>query len=410
MNRTMHILITGGGLHNKGAEAMLLTARDAMKERLGTVEFHVISQSETERRRLAEIGFQCPAIGSLMSGRLDISIIQRVIARRITDSPAPPAEGRLLEGIDAVLDVGGFVNSDIFGPVAALVREMFFAQAYRLGLPVVFLSQSWGPFRRASVRYLTRRMLNRATLTIARDDESYRHLSGLDLKTPFQQAPDVAFGFKGDGDDVADELLRQAGVSVGGAPLVAIVPNRQMVRRTSGDDVQNQYIQLLGRLARQLSQSGAKVVIIAHHIMPGQEHRDDRQLCGWVKRAAAIGGLTVLDGDYSASQLKAIVGRMDFVLASRFHGIIAAFSKRVPCVGLGWSHKYRELFASVGLDDCQVSLKDLDGDEVAKLIAKLWDDRKRIAAKLVQMVPHLESASSEAMDRAAELLMRRLGS
>ena len=54
------------------------------------------------------------------------------------------------------------------------------------------------------------------------------------------------------------------------------------------------------------------------------------------------------------------LGQARIVLRSRFHGFLGALSAGTPAIGLGWSHKYREMFEQFGMPESLVeSAKDL---------------------------------------------------
>jgi colanic acid/amylovoran biosynthesis protein len=46
---------------------------------------------------------------------------------------------------------------------------------------------------------------------------------------------------------------------------------------------------------------------------------------------------------------KAISGRAEFVITTRYHALIAALSQAVPCLGTSWCHKYNQVFNEFGI-------------------------------------------------------------
>ena len=52
--------------------------------------------------------------------------------------------------------------------------------------------------------------------------------------------------------------------------------------------------------------------------------------------------------------MKKIIGGSLLLVGSRYHSIVAALSQCVPCVGLGWSHKYDTLFQDFGCESLLV--------------------------------------------------------
>jgi len=108
-----------------------------------------------------------------------------------------------------------------------------------------------------------------------------------------------------------------------------------------------------------------------------------------------------LDGRYTAAELKSVIGHADLLLGSRYHSIVAALSHRVPAVAVGWSHKYGELMASVGLEGCVADVRSFDRRAALGLVADAWATRAESAATLRRTVPALEEASHRILETVA---------
>jgi colanic acid/amylovoran biosynthesis protein len=98
---------------------------------------------------------------------------------------------------------------------------------------------------------------------------------------------------------------------------------------------------------------------------------------------------------------------MDFVVGSRYHGIIAALSQMVPALVLGWSHKYFELMRDVGTEEYIADYKNLNKDELLALVKKAWLKRDDLKNILQKHVPEQINKSAEPLDHAASILSDR---
>jgi polysaccharide pyruvyl transferase WcaK-like protein len=384
---------------------MLLTTADLLGRRLPGVRCRVIAPDGPAAMRLEGLGLGVIRVprGWLWRSWLDML---HAGPRRRQRGPLPALTDRPFDYVDAVVDSGGFANSDQHGIYGALGRLRDFRRPADARLPMLFMTQSWGPFRRPAVRWLSRRLLAPARLAVARERASLGYLRDLRLDGPcrLEYAPDMAFQFRGDDPRAGDDLLRAAGCPAG-RMTVGLTPNLQVYWRAGGRGRDNPYVQLMIQAARHFLAKDAQVVLAPHYIVPGRPDRDDRMLCGWI--ADAVGrraNLTYLDGDYSARRLKSMIGRLDFLVTSRYHTIIAAFSQRVPAAAVGWSHKYDELFEAVRLADCQFAFGQAGADQIVAMLEDRFDRRDQLRASLVQHVPDLERQSLAPFELAADML------
>lgn len=415
LGRPYRIIIEGGGcLHNKGAEAMLLTAQRFLEQAVPGLRGYAIAEDPHTTARMRRLGLGvvvAPPCSQIYKG---FALLKSQAHRRRARVPVeePPVPTRFpYQYADAIVDVGGFVSSDQHGPIESLGRLRDRSGPWAMGRPILFLSQTWGPFRRRSVRLLTKAQLAQASLAVARDEVSLRHLRELGVpgRCRVEFAHDVAFHFHADPPQVGDALLAGAGCAPGGGPVVGVVPNEQVYRRSGRGGAANPYIRLLVDVVRRLLAQDLRVVVFAHRLIPGRPDRDDRFQCRLVlDGVGAHPNLFFLPDDYDAAQLKSVVGRLDLLVGSRFHSIIAAMSQRVPVVGVGWAHKYDELFAAVDLRDRQVGFRHAREGEVVERVLRSWRERAALREALAAHVPALEASSRASLERAAGILREHM--
>jgi polysaccharide pyruvyl transferase WcaK-like protein len=407
MNRPLRALLLGGGVYNKGAEAMCLRVSEYMAQKRPRWQIQTLVPDVFSRDRLAESG--CPALVPPalypLSQYLSRPLSLLGSRGRRTDGPARR------QGYDAILDVGGFVSSDLHGVYGAGRRWLECARPIAEGTELLFLTQSWGPFRKRIVRALTAKVLGSARLAVAREQESLRCLKQLDLPGTcrIECAPDIAFGFRASPPQRGQELLQQVMRTPpeGDRPLVGIAPNRNVYRRTARRGPDNHYVQTLRAVIEALDAAGASVVLIPHYHLPQCPDRDDRQICRLLSESSCgQGNVHLLDAYLSAADLKAVIGRLDFMLASRYHALIAAFSQGVPAACIGWAHKYDDLFKLMESPQGQISHTDLSRGRVVEWITRHLSLRSEMRDRLGRIVPAVRAAAERPLQQAAEILGR----
>ena len=90
----------------------------------------------------------------------------------------------------------------------------------------------------------------------------------------------------------------------------------------------------------------ATVVLIPHDKQPVI---DDMVLAREIlRRAKKRKGVRLITGDYSASELKAVIGQCDLFIGGKAHANVAATSMHVPTVAIPYSHKFYGIMRLLG--------------------------------------------------------------
>jgi len=383
-NSGLNILIRGGGFVNKGAEAMVRTVQCEMAKRLPNVKFFMEAPQLMEK--FIESRGLTPVIAN-SSARYSI--------------------------LDGVIDVSGFAIGDEWGVKNSQFYQYHNSIFESFGKPVVFMPQAWGPFTSQSIRQLSAAAINLSDCAYARDKRSYLYmneLEGVD-RHKIKLAPDIAYQFEGASQEKAIQILKENGLISNEKNMVGIMPNMQVYIRTNGKGHENKYVKLLIDLSKYfLNRQNFSIVLIPHQVQPVEnpEIPDDRFLCDLIKISLGnVQDIVTLKDYYSAELLKAIIGRMDLIIGSRYHGIVAALSQMIPTLVLGWSHKYFELLSDVGIEQYIADHKNLNKDELLALVEKAWLNRRELRNILKQRVPEQIYKSTGALDHAASIFANR---
>lgn len=408
----MNILVHGAGFVNKGDEAMLGTVRRQLGRRV-TAEFYRLARDRTVRLAAAK-GFH-PIV------RQRYSLPQRAWAKGVTTVLARLGIDARLGGrfgvkprypdlakIDVVVDVSGFAVGDNWGSEVASTQERFARHMKRLGATLIFLPQAWGSFQDPAVARAAAAVLELSTLSFARDRQSLAYLEQL---RPYPAhkvrcAADVAFLFEGDPPDVGLAHIQALIPQPRERPLIAVVPNMRVYERAEGSGEDNAYVRLLVATALHCVDTlGCNVIMVPHEIKIGGRNPDDRFLCELICRQAnRPGRVAGMRGDYTAKELKSVIGHVDMLIGSRFHSLVAALSQKIPAVALGWSHKYAELMRDAGLDDYYVGITHVSEPDWLKLMDRAWAERKRNRGILDQKVPILQESAAQALAETASII------
>jgi polysaccharide pyruvyl transferase WcaK-like protein len=313
--------------------------------------------------------------------------------------PAPALKRRLLERLerlrrlaeaDLVTDIrGGDSFSDIYGLRGFVLGSLASATAILLEKPFVMLPQTIGPFHSTFAKRIARWTLRRAKLVFVRDQESREEVRALagDLTT-VRFSPDVAFTLESS-RGVAEETLPWARTRRT-SPVVGL--NISALLYIGGYTQKNMfglrfdYPKFVRRLIEALlGNSDVEIALIPHHYAKESPQHSDLHWCRKIAEDMASesrGRLRLVDGEYTAHELKGIIGTCDFFVGSRMHACIAALSQCVPAAGVAYSRKFKGVFESVGVGDLVVDARDLDVDTAVGRILTLYERRRELAERL----------------------------
>jgi len=375
----MTIEIHGAGFRNKGGELMLRTAIAEIRKRLPEAQF-AIDPTVGPYAKRAELGLRqvIPPRWWMGSRRFRFGLMaQRAMSPLLTSAPLRQFTnmygGTPLSQIDALIDVSGFAFTDQWGtaPMHDFIR---LAQTYKKqGKPVVMLPQGFGPFEKSESRQAAQELASVPDLIYARDKVSYQHINpGLD-KDYIRRGPDITLFYP----EVIDHIkpAQEARYS-------CIIPNVRMLKQ-GREKWEGHYEDVLVHIGDTLHNLGEKVLLLIHDISG-----DDKDIAQRVKQRMSSPSEIV--ERQNPVDLKQIIAESKVVITSRYHGAIAAFSKGVPSLCMGWAHKYEALYEDFGLRENMVSPTDTNKNihkKVKKIVYRNKNNklRKDIYGNLMEM-------------------------
>ncbi|MEW6534858.1 MAG: polysaccharide pyruvyl transferase family protein [Candidatus Auribacterota bacterium] len=400
-----YVLINGGELFNKGAQAMTFTVIDAIRKRhpdkqCVLLSFRDYERSDTEKEQFT---FDIVPLDFNLKMCMAMPLNRLFFARRF--KKAEKSVMSIMKNASCIIDISGFALSSQFGDSKALGYLMTLILARKYHIPYILLPQSFGPLsfstsRKPAIKMLSRLYLPTAHTIYAREEESLRTLHSLNLKN-VSKSPDIVLMneqydltniYTHSPADQFDKLER---------PAVCIIPNMNVFNHLGSTTFYEMYKKIIERLI----EKEFHVYIVSHA-------EDDQYIC---RKIAAMFdasvAVTCLSDNYNPLQLEQIIRQSRFVVASRYHGIVHAYKNGIPAVVIGWAVKYDELLGSFGQNqygiDCRACLSSPDtllnkiSSCIDDMIKNCSQERKTIKDKMTELLT-LPSPFDE-ISRAIEL-------
>lgn len=136
------------------------------------------------------------------------------------------------------------------------------------------------------------------------------------------------------------------------------------MREMTSKDVGSNYAQSFSNLIKVAQDNGRKPFLLLH------EGEKDLNLANEINNLLdnQVELLTYDD----PLHIKAIIGKSNITISSRFHGLVSSLSQGKPCIATGWSHKYGMLMEDYGCNELYVDQSS--NNAIEKLIFLLDSD------------------------------------
>lgn len=363
-----NIIITGGGMANKGAQAMTLIAVHELRERFPDHKIYLYSPVDLADSALDKRKFTFNFLGwyPLKFAHCQHNPVQRGIILLRSRSELLEAEA-IYRNTDFIVDVSGYaLGANWSDKICNNYLDILeFAQAF--GIPVYLMPQSFGPFdfgeERQALNARIQRLLPTAKVIFAREQEGYDALVNTYGLKNVRLAHDLVLGNKG--IDLANIFVSAPTLDLPEIKpnSVAVIPNSMNSSVSSQESVLELYTKAIHALLSQ----GKTVYLLSHSTV-------DSALCSKLKEPFLTNeNVILLAQDFSCLEFNALVKKFDYLIASRFHSIVHAFKNGVPCIALGWATKYHDLLKLFDQEQYILDVRDKIGEEQIAAAIALMD-------------------------------------
>lgn len=274
---------------------------------------------------------------------------------------------------DIIIDLSGDSFSDIRSNV--WINILGILTGIVLKKPIVFFSQSIGPFRKWTLPLATF-CLNKANLVIVREKITKNYLENtIKMALPIYLTADCAFILPYENVDIEKYIPNVTNKK----PLVGVSVNAMV------DDREGIYVKLMVQLIDYIIEKlDALVIIVPHVVSPVIDGAGDDRIVGdkIYRLSEHKDDIVLIRDDYSPEKLKGIIRLCDIFIGGRMHASIAALSSYVPTMVTGWSHKYLGIMQTLGQEEYVCDVKKMNIKELKFKADALWTNKDNIRNEL----------------------------
>lgn len=385
-----NVVITGGNLKNKGAQAMTFITVDEIRRRFPKKTIYLACDTGTEKDNPAAEPYRFEIIDAAICDLKGLAcvnhFIRLLLKMRYGSKVYSEAYRKLWQETDILIDISGYSIGTDWGIRTSLLTALRAKIAARFGAKVYYMPQSFGPcdfggFKGKCAEILLKKWLSCADVLFAREQQGYDLLTKkYGLKNVRLSCDLVLQNKKIDLLNVYKKMPDLLSFKVKPRSM-AVIPNAKTLRFGREDKMISLYRAIINRMLE-----GEYFVYLIFH------SSEDQKICIRLKELFAEEERVILIQDeLSCVEYGQLVKQFDFVIASRYHSIIHAYKEGVPCIVLGWAVKYKELLSLFGQEKFVFDVRgDIDERNFLTMIAEMEKNCKAYAAQVQEKLKEIQ--------------------
>lgn len=381
-----NIIITGGELFNKGAQAMVFITVHELKKRYPEHDIYVLSELDLKRpdNEKSKYAFKFTGWYPVKYAKAQSNFLLRMMCKFRNNQEYMEAYN-LYSNCDLMLDISGYAlgSNWSYATCNRYIEHIEFAKAFNI--PVYLMPQSFGPFNfiGEKAKELNNRVhsaLSYASAICAREAIGYEQLKEKYALDNLMMSYDLVLNNKGIDIDNVYMQKPNFDLPVINENSVGIVPNGMVLTVNDKNAVLNMYCTLIHHLI----DIGYKVYILSHS-------STDAELCNEIFTKCNNENVCLLKNDFSCIEFDELVKSFEFIIASRFHSIVHAYKNGVPCVLLGWAEKYLQLSELFEQEKYCLDMREpIDADKTLNVIEALNNNKENEKTKLSKLLVEIQ--------------------
>lgn len=331
MKNTLKIVVAGNyGAENLGDELILSGLLQSLKEASPTesLKITVLSANPLQTAKLHHVNAVKPFPSGLRSFFKSSTATQETVK---------DCDFFILGGGGLFLSLSFYAN---------FIWTIQAYHAYKLGKKVLMLGQSIGKSKNPLLRYMIKRLFNKATLISVRDNSSKENLENLGTTKEIHMVPDFAFS-----KSIPGDAFVEGNIGASTRPPYALIALRQMsgLKKSFYSDIAK-FITYL-RDKKELT-----VKLVNFQTGHGSDQTIHEKVLEKIKNAKDI---EIVPAIKDPSLLIKLFSNTKFALCMRLHSAITAIKCNTPFTAINYADKVPALLKDAGFAKCSINLENL---------------------------------------------------
>lgn len=385
-----YVIVTGGELFNKGAQAMSYICADEIAKRWPDARMLLLSTKDAKRdkKEIENYKFsiiQQPNLKELVC--LRFSVIASAMAKlfKITKYT------KWLEALNNSflwLDISGYGLGSYWKPAKAVHYMLNVSVAKKWRIPMYLMPQSFGPFEYKGLQgsianCFISHYLRYVKTAMAREQEGKTLLEKTYRITQVVKTPDMVLQNRDiDYANVFTEVPQKTVPQIR-PHSVAIIPNIRNNRYGK-----ERIYQLYNNIIDELLLNSFDVYLVYHAVEDLSVCRDIMQSYINEKRVHLV------EEEIKCYEMDDFMKSFSFIVGSRFHSIVHAYKCHTPAIVIGWATKYQELLLSFSQTQFMFDARnDISKDNIDEALAYMMEHFQEEQTKIGKRLEEIQKGN-----------------
>lgn len=296
-----------------------------------------------------------------------------------------------LRKADLMISGGGSLLQNVTSGRSLYYYLGIICLARMLGTKVMLYAQGIGPVYGGFARWLMTTISSRVSLITVRDNGSLEELKSLSIaKPPIEVTADPVLAIHPVDRGIGRAILKKYHAD-GAKPVVGI-----SVREWRG---WTGYKDAIAEAADRMSEElGTRIVFLPMQYPEDVEAA--KQIVSRMKQPA-----TLLDEEYTTSELLSIVGNLDLLISVRLHALIFAGVMNIPMVGISYDPKIDRFLDSIGQKPA-ADLQSVTAEKLMEDVCEKWKLRGVLHEKNASLLAELRRLAFRNAELALDLIKK----
>lgn len=257
--------------------------------------------------------------------------------------------------------------------------------------PLVVYGASIDPYRkRRFVWRIFRFIFQHMDLITLRENGSLHNIEQMGLKTnKIALTGDPAFLLRPEKLERVKEIMSLENIDKNTRPLfgLTVTRRRALLSFPEIDKIDEKYQkhnEMIAEIIDRIIEKYEGMIIFLPHCIGFSTDLDDRLVAEDIFKICKHKDMVkIINNEYTAAELKGIIGQFDFFLGERIHSVINALSIGTPAIALSNGSDQRlDIIRMLGQDDSICLLENLDIEKMITKISDMWLKRENIKVEL----------------------------